>query len=62
MVNIYKDRAIVDAACCAADFELVGVHGGQFVHDVLQEKGKKDINVQVTRGCTFVCELIKHLQ
>jgi hypothetical protein len=24
LVNIYKDGAIVDAACCAADSELVG--------------------------------------
>jgi hypothetical protein len=53
LVNIYKDGVIVDAACCAADSELVGAHGAQVVHYVLHKKGKKDINIRSTSGWTL---------
>jgi hypothetical protein len=51
--NIYNNRAIADAVCCAADLELVGVDGGQVVHEVLQKNRKKNINIRSTSGWTL---------
>ncbi len=47
-LSVKNDGAVVDAARCTADLELVGVDGGQVVHDVLQKNGKKDINIRST--------------
>ena len=49
-LSVKYNGAVVDAACGSADLELVGVDGGQVVHDVLQKNGKKDINVRITKG------------
>ncbi len=38
-LSVENDGAVVDAARCATDLELVGVDGGQVVHDVLQKNG-----------------------
>ncbi len=62
LVNIYKDRAIVDAECCATDLELVGVHSRQVIHDVQQEKVKRCINMIFIEGWTLVSEFWKHLE
>jgi hypothetical protein len=40
-LSVKNDGAVVDAARCTADLELVGVDGGQVVHDVLQKNGKR---------------------
>ncbi len=40
LASIYNDVAVVDAVHGATDLELVGVHGGLVVHDVLQDEGK----------------------
>ncbi len=38
-LSVENDGAVVDAARGSADLELVGVDGGQVVHDVLQKNG-----------------------
>ena len=40
LASIFNDGAIVDGVGCAPELELMGVHSGQVIHDVLQDKGK----------------------